>query len=169
MAATDQRIPHACCSALSCIARIQDANCCAGQSLEVCGKSVLRQSWLESLWKQSRRLCGVRSVLAVVGKVLWPFLDAWDSVRLRTTPTQWNVPARYGPHGKLFFFFLLKKGVDQVKACALIGLHMMIDEKSGWSEKCSSVSSSSLNSLNFKEDEFGLVSQRARRLSDKPL
>ena len=29
-------------------------------------------------------------------EVLWPFLDAWDSVRLRTTSAQWHVPRRYG-------------------------------------------------------------------------
>ena len=40
---------------------------------------------------------------------LWPFLDAWDWVHLRTTSTQWNVPGRYGPYGELFCFFLLKK------------------------------------------------------------
>ena len=40
---------------------------------------------------------------------LWEeVLDAWDSVRLRTTSTQWNVPGRYGPYGE-FFFFLLQK------------------------------------------------------------
>ena len=42
-------------------------------------------------------------------EVLWPFLDVWDSVRLRTTTTQWNVPVRYGPYGELFFFFLEKE------------------------------------------------------------
>ena len=68
-------------------------------------------------------------------EVLWPFLDAWDSVRLRTTSTQWNLPGRYGPDGELFFFFLKKEPtvlrelvrfgpsipVEAVKACALIG------------------------------------------------
>ena len=39
-------------------------------------------------------------------EVLWPFLDAWDSVRTRTTSKQWGVPARYGPYGELFFFLL---------------------------------------------------------------
>ena len=38
-------------------------------------------------------------------EVLWPFLDAWDSVRQRTTSTQWNVPRRYGPYGELLFVF----------------------------------------------------------------
>ena len=44
-------------------------------------------------------------------EVLWPFLDAWDSVRLRTTATQWNLPERYGPYGELFFFLLKKERV----------------------------------------------------------
>ena len=39
-------------------------------------------------------------------EVLWAFLDAWDSVLLRTTATQWNVPGRYGPYGELFSFLL---------------------------------------------------------------
>ena len=38
--------------------------------------------------------------------VFWPFLETWDSVRLRTTSTQWNVSRRYGPYGELFFFLL---------------------------------------------------------------
>ena len=42
-------------------------------------------------------------------EVLWPFLSAWDCVRLRTTSTQWNVPGRYGPSGELFFFLLEKE------------------------------------------------------------
>ena len=42
-------------------------------------------------------------------EVLWPFLDAWDSVRLRPTSAQWNVPWRYGPYGQLFFFLLEKE------------------------------------------------------------
>ena len=60
-------------------------------------------------------------------EVLWPFLDAWDSVRQR-----WSVPGRYGPYGELFFFLLKKEPtvlselvrfgpsipVDTVKACA---------------------------------------------------
>ena len=42
------------------------------------------------------------------GKVL-PFLNAWDSVRLRTASTHWNVPGKYGPHGELLFFLIQKK------------------------------------------------------------
>ena len=33
-------------------------------------------------------------MLPLWAEVLWPFLDAWDTVRLRTTFTQWNVPRR---------------------------------------------------------------------------
>ena len=69
-------------------------------------------------------------------EVLWPFLDALDSLRLRTTSTQWNVPGRYGPYCELFFFFLTKEPmvlrelvwfgpsipVETVKACVLVGL-----------------------------------------------
>ena len=42
-------------------------------------------------------------------EVRWPFLDAWDSVRLRITSTQWNVSRRYGLYGELFFFILKKE------------------------------------------------------------
>ena len=40
---------------------------------------------------------------------VWPHLDSWDSVRLRTASTHWNAPAKYGPHGELFFFLLKKE------------------------------------------------------------
>ena len=99
-------------------------------------------------------------------EVFWPFLDAWDSVRLRTTSKQWNVPGRYGPYGELFFFLLKKEPVvlrelgrcgpsipfGAVKACALIGLHMMIEEKSGRSENGSFVSSSSSGENNVGDE-----------------
>ena len=51
----------------------------------------------------------VGSGLPLREEVLWPFLDAWDSVRLRTACTAWNVPGRYGPYGELFFFLLKKE------------------------------------------------------------
>ena len=48
-------------------------------------------------------------ILPLWEEVFWPFLDAWDSVRLRTASTQWNVPG--GDMGRMarLFFFLLKK------------------------------------------------------------
>ena len=48
-------------------------------------------------------------MLPLLEEVLRPFLDAWDSVRLLTTSTQWNVPGRYGPYGELFFFLREKE------------------------------------------------------------
>ena len=60
---------------------------------------------------------------------------------MRTVFTHWNAAGQYGPHGELFFF--LKKepmvlselvelmpciSAETVKACALIGLHMMAEE-----------------------------------------
>ena len=83
-------------------------------------------------------------ILPLWEEVLWPFLDAWDSVRLRTTSTQWNVPGRYGvrrassfslgrksrwPSGS-WFRFGASIPVRSSEACALVGLHMMAEENS---------------------------------------
>ena len=43
------------------------------------------------------------------GQEFWLYLDPWDTVRLRTASTHWNVPKKYGPHGELFFFLLKKE------------------------------------------------------------
>ena len=73
---------------------------------------------------------------------VWPCLDPWDSARLRTASTHWNIPKKYGPHGELFFFLLKKEPVvlselvefgpcvsaETGKARALIGLHMMAEQ-----------------------------------------
>ena len=40
---------------------------------------------------------------------VWPHLDAMDTVCLRTVPTEWNVPEKYGPHGAPLFFLIQKK------------------------------------------------------------
>ena len=32
-----------------------------------------------------------------------------DSVSLRTASMKWNVPAKYGPHGELFFFLIQRE------------------------------------------------------------
>ena len=66
---------------------------------------------------------------------VWPFLDPWDVVGLRTTSSVWNVPGKYGPHGELFFFLIKKEPfaltravefkpfvlAETLGACALIG------------------------------------------------
>ena len=81
----------------------------------------------------------------------------------RTTSSQWNVPGRYGPYGDLIFFLLKKEPmvlrelvrfgpsipVEAVKACALVGLHMMAEEDSWRMDSDSSFSgSSSENNVN---------------------
>ena len=42
-------------------------------------------------------------------EVLWPFLDAWYSVRLRTTSTQWNVPREVRALWRALLFPLKKE------------------------------------------------------------
>ena len=83
---------------------------------------------------------------------VWSYLDPWDSERLRTASTPWNVPGKYGPHDELFFFLLTKEAVvlsesiefgpcistKMEKACALIGLHMMAEEISLRSDSATS-------------------------------
>ena len=73
---------------------------------------------------------------------VWPFLDPWDVVGLRTTATVWNVPGEYVPHGELFFFHIEKEpfgltkavefrpcvSAETLKACALIGLHKITED-----------------------------------------
>ena len=40
---------------------------------------------------------------------MWPFLDAWDVVFLRTAASVWNVAKKYGPYGELFFFLIKER------------------------------------------------------------
>ena len=118
------------------------------------------------------RLCGSKAamtsdrvvsdlMLPLWEEVFWPFLDAWDSVRIRTTSAQWNVPGRCEQYGELFFFLLTKEPmvlrelvrfgpstpVEAVKARALVCLHMMAEEDS-WRTDSGSSSSSSSSSEN---------------------
>ena len=91
-----------------------------------CGKSTSKtqlrpwtkpQSAQKISTEAGSRLCGSKAAMACVRvvsdlmlplweEVMWPFLGATDSVRLRTASTQWPVPGRYGPHGNLFFFLV---------------------------------------------------------------
>ena len=72
---------------------------------------------------------------------VWPYLHAWDVVRLRRSSWFWNVQRKHGPHGELFFFlmkepFALTEAVkfkpfvpaQTLKACASIGLHLLAAE-----------------------------------------
>ena len=83
---------------------------------------------------------------------VWPYLDPWDSVCLRTASMEWNVPRKYGPHGEPFFFLIKKEpattpggetfspffaagirtpffSADVLKKCALIALHLVAEEE----------------------------------------
>ena len=89
---------------------------------------------------------------------VWLCLDPWDSVRLRTASTNWNVQRKYGPH-ELFFFLIKKEPISElvefgpcvlaetVKACALIGLHMMAEENALRSDSDSSLEGCVLGEL----------------------
>ena len=147
-----------------------------------CGKNMWRIQLLRWTQNQSAlkvstgvgsRLCGSKTamtcdrvvsdlMLLLWKDVLWPSLDAWDSVRLRTTSTQWNVPGWYGPCGEFFSIFLTEEPlvlrelvrvepsipIEAVEACALVGLHMMAEEDSRRMDSGSSFSSSSSSENN---------------------
>ena len=79
------------------------------------GTKILQEMWEGTFWE------GV-----------WPCLDPWDSVRLRTASTCRNVLGKYGLHGELFFLLIKKEVVatndvssnpfvsaETLKACAL--------------------------------------------------
>ena len=77
---------------------------------------------------------------------VWPCLDPWDTVRLRTAihllDVPGNVPVKCGPHSELFFFLIMAEPValtkavsskpvvpaETLKACVLIGLHRLAAE-----------------------------------------
>ena len=64
-------------------------------------------------------------------EVLWPFLDAWDSVRLRTASTQWNVPRvviRLHGSGDTIALFLHDWEVAKVALTCHIALDMLCQE-----------------------------------------
>ena len=102
---------------------------------------------------------------------VWLYLDPWDSVRLLTVSTHWNVPKKYGPHGELFFFLLLKKepmvlselvefgpciSAVTVKTCALIGLHMTVEENALRSDSDSSTDLGDLWRCGCPKVRFGV-------------
>ena len=120
----------------------------------------------------ARGSCGIVVAMTPLWEeIFWPFLEAWDSVRLRTASTQWNVLGRYGPYGELFFFLLKKEpmvlselvrfgpsiSAEKVKVCALSGLHMMAEENSWRSECGPSVSSSSSSDNNVGNDAMFVI------------
>ena len=68
---------------------------------------------------------------------VWPFLDAWDTVRLRTASTQWNIPGKHGPYGELLFSLIQKKPAfvpDSEASNSFIGDGFRVPELKGGSE-----------------------------------
>ena len=73
---------------------------------------------------------------------VWPFLDPWEAVGLLTTASAWNVPGKYGPYGKRFFFLIKKElfaltnavefrprgTAETLMACALIDVRITAAE-----------------------------------------
>ena len=69
---------------------------------------------------------------------VWPCLDPWDVVRLRTSSSCWNVQGKYGAARRAFL--LPYQGgaggshvkpvvsAETLKTCALIGLHLLAAE-----------------------------------------
>ena len=118
------------------------------------GSGILQKMWKRPVWE------GV-----------WPCLDPWDSVRLRTTSTHWNVPGKYGPHGEPCFFLIKKEQVvasdevlpnpfvsaETVKACALVGLHLLAAEGEGGSSggQACPVGPEWISSCSASETPFG--------------
>ena len=122
----------------------QRSNCCTGQSPEARGRSVLRL-------RLARGSCGIEVaktsdrvlsdlMLPSWDEVLWPFQhDAWDSVRHAQPPRSGTSHGGMGcvdrssssslkKEAKVFsglVRFGTSISAGKVKACALIGLHMM--------------------------------------------
>ena len=88
-----------------------------------------------------------------------PCLDPMDCVCLRTASMEWNVPAKYGPHGELSFFLIQVEpalapvdetfstffkadirtspfSAEVLKKCALVALHLIAEEGRGGEDGC---------------------------------
>ena len=86
----------------------QRPDCGTGYSVDVHGEFVpglifgprlCGGTGLQWLAQASSKVCGIRPIWEGV----WPYLDPWVSVCLRTASVEWIVPRKYGPHGELFF------------------------------------------------------------------
>ena len=52
---------------------------------------------------------------------VWPCLDPWDVVRLRTSSSYWTDQEKYGPHSELFFFLISSRAGSAVRALRVCG------------------------------------------------
>ena len=112
----------------------------------------MEQVFSNGLWP--RRLWhGAKDVeRAFVGKGFRPVLIRGTVCVCTQHPRIGNVPGKYGRHGELFFFLLMKEptvifelvefgpcfSAETVKTCALIGLHMTAEENALRSDSDSS-------------------------------
>ena len=102
-------------------------------------------------------------LLSLWEKPIWegvsPYLNPLDGVWLRTASVEWNVAGTYGSHGELSFFLIQKEpamgpvgetfspffnadirtslfSADVLKKCALIALHVIVEEGRGGEDGC---------------------------------
>ena len=96
------------------------------------------ESWFQRLVAERAQVwcqgCGAN----ICVKRFVPIWPTWDSVRLRTASTLWDVPGKCGPYGELFFFLTKEQVVasyevlsipcvsaETLEACAPIGFHLL--------------------------------------------
>ena len=106
-------------------------------------------------------------------EVLWPFLDAWDCASTQNLHAM-EFPREIRGHMASFFFLLKKEPmvlrelvrfgpsipVEPVKACPLVGLHMMAEEDSWRTDSGSSFSSSSSSENNLGDGALFVIGLR---------
>ena len=81
-------------------------------------------------------------------ETVWPYLDQWDSVRLRTTSTHWNVSKKYGVHGERRhgegrLLFCKMRKTDRVVDVPVV-MHWLFSQHSNQEKRSLSPSESSL-------------------------
>ena len=79
---------------------------------------------------------------------VWPYLDAMDTVCLRTVSMEWNVSEKYGPHGGLLFFLIQKKPAIVPNGEAFnsfIGDDFQVPESKGESQSSDSYQEGNVN------------------------
>ena len=106
----------------------QRPNCSFGKSVKLLGKRIPFSAgfWFvacccQSWWLHGLQYCGREDFPKDVGRApywegVWPCLDPWDVVRLRTSCSCWNVLGEYGKPSELFLFLIKRKPVAVTKA-----------------------------------------------------
>ena len=76
-------------------------------------------------------------------EIVWPYLDQWDSVRLRTASTHWNVSKKYGRHGEGRLLFCKMRKTDRVVDVPVV-MHCHVAHHSNQKKRSLSPSESSV-------------------------